>query len=501
MTCFPLRKTPVSSLSAVLSALALFTLTPDVHAQFIDRLSVSAELGLGTMLSPYARDTLGFDGLGAEAAVHISVKLFGPLRFETGVSNWLFLRDTASNGRLLSVDFGLRARFGLTPRTALWVDLYAGPGFSGSFVLPSASVGLGFHFVVSSRVSIGPYARLARLFQTGDITAGALQGASDDAMFWDAGFELSLEAPERAPVRPGATAHTAPRADRDNDGVTDDLDQCVTLSQGDLPDPTRPGCPVGDTDNDGVIDTDDLCPSTPMGTTPNPDRRGCPDTDTDNDTLFDRVDQCPTEPMGAHPDPERPGCPRPETIMNFGEILFETDSAILVDNPQNQRTLHQALTVFSTHPEIELFAIEGHTDARDSHRRNLSLSRQRASAVRDWLAQHGIARERMVAAGYGERCPVDFGRGESALSHNRRVIFVVARRRAAPEAGASFGCPAAQDLVPQALLPPQAPGTADTQGTLENTSRAGSSPTHRRHRERQHRRHRDRRERSHTRHR
>jgi outer membrane protein OmpA-like peptidoglycan-associated protein len=448
--------------AALACALAVTTRAPDAHAQFIHRLYLHGELGLGTMLSSHARDALGYDSLGGELTLRAGVRLVGPLNLQVGLGNWLWRRDSGSNGRLLSLEIGLRASFVAGSIGSFWIDANVGPGFTGDLTRLHFNVGLGFDFAVSRYFALGPFARIGELLQTGDTTTTTnTPGGLDSATFWAAGLNVSFHVP--APV----SSPPPVIGDRDGDGVLDPDDQCADLPRGDHPDPERRGCPTGDRDGDGVLDPQDLCPTFPMGDEPNPDRLGCPDDDNDGDGLVDHRDQCPLEAMDPRPDPDRVGCRRPETVINLGEILFTTDSTGIVDNEQNDRALRLAQTLFSSHEEITLFSIEGHTDERDSDHHNLDLSRRRADSVRDWLAAHGIARDRMIPAGYGEACPVDPGHTEEAWARNRRVVFVIARRGTTAEAGASFGCAAGAAYIPPGLSP-TAPTSLATPVTPED---------------------------------
>jgi OOP family OmpA-OmpF porin len=66
--------------------------------------------------------------------------------------------------------------------------------------------------------------------------------------------------------------------------------------------------------------------------------------------------------------------------------------------------------------------IEGHTDATGSKNYNLALSKRRARAVRDFLAQnYGVSRNRLQANGLGEKKPLS-GR-DPYDKVNRRVQF------------------------------------------------------------------------------
>jgi OOP family OmpA-OmpF porin len=69
------------------------------------------------------------------------------------------------------------------------------------------------------------------------------------------------------------------------------------------------------------------------------------------------------------------------------------------------------------------FRIAGHTDARGGDAYNLTLSRQRAQAVADYLdRQHGIKPTRLQVEGYGRAQLADPANPESVV--NRRVQVV-----------------------------------------------------------------------------
>ena len=97
-------------------------------------------------------------------------------------------------------------------------------------------------------------------------------------------------------------------ADRDNDGVPDDEDECPNTG-GDV---DSTGCPVveeEDSDNDGVPDDVDRCPNTPAGSNPSNSRPGCPaatQPDSDNDGVPNATDACPNTPAGQ--DVDAVGC-------------------------------------------------------------------------------------------------------------------------------------------------------------------------------------------------
>jgi outer membrane protein OmpA-like peptidoglycan-associated protein len=68
--------------------------------------------------------------------------------------------------------------------------------------------------------------------------------------------------------------------------------------------------------------------------------------------------------------------------------------------------------------------IAGHTDALGSDDYNLTLSDQRARAVREYLIKNGIAPDRLIAKGYGETYPIAPNTTEAGREANRRSEFI-----------------------------------------------------------------------------
>lgn len=103
-------------------------------------------------------------------------------------------------------------------------------------------------------------------------------------------------------------------------------------------------------------------------------------------------------------------------------VNFEFDSARL--SPDARITLDNLAEALAD-PVLRnaRFRIAGHTDARGTDGYNLTLSRQRAQAVADYLArQHGIRVERLQVEGYGRQQLADPANPESVV--NRRVQVV-----------------------------------------------------------------------------
>lgn len=85
-------------------------------------------------------------------------------------------------------------------------------------------------------------------------------------------------------------------------------------------------------------------------------------------------------------------------------------------------------------PDIPWVArIDGHTDKRPlsgagAFKDNWDLSSARAIAVVRYLISKGVSPQRLVAAGFGEFAPLDFGDTPEALSRNRRLELKLTER-------------------------------------------------------------------------
>ena len=127
--------------------------------------------------------------------------------------------------------------------------------------------------------------------------------------------------------------------------------------------------------------------------------------------------------------------------MNLsGDVLFDYDKAAL--KPAAEEALKKVAVVLSQFPESNV-TVEGYTDAKGGKSVNLPLSRERATAVKDWLVKNGNVPEANIAAkGFGEDNPVapntnaDGSDNPAGRALNRRVTIVV-EKPAAPAPAAS----------------------------------------------------------------
>jgi outer membrane protein OmpA-like peptidoglycan-associated protein len=241
--------------------------------------------------------------------------------------------------------------------------------------------------------------------------------------------------------------------DSDKDGVKDEIDRCPNTPKGDVV--NADGCSESqlDADQDGIVNVNDKCPSTPTGEKVNKD--GCSESqldddldgvnnlkdickstlrgqkvnalgcalnqlDTDLDGVFDDVDKCPEEKG----DQLTNGCPivsaKIENQINqiANEVNFITNKADLL--VQSMTKLNELLVILLENPDLKII-ISGHTDDVGNAESNYVLSEKRASSVLNYLAEKGIARNRMTALAFGEQQLKENLLSDDARAKNRRV--------------------------------------------------------------------------------
>lgn len=431
------RRAPVVALVASIAVLAL---PGAVHAQtFAERFVVRAELGAGTMLSGYQRDSQSY-GLNVQGSGRLGFTLVGPLALQASFSSWWFPSENAGQpaGQQYSVTGGLRLEPMLGSVGRLFLDANVGLGLTASRKRLAVDAGLGFEFALGRAVGLGPVVRYGHLFAASDS-----QDFPSDAQYWSAGLSLSLRLPraedpapldtdgdgvldadDQCPTEPaGSTPDAArpgcPTRDGDGDGVSDAADQCPDVPAGAHPDPARAGCPATDTDADGVFDPEDRCVTVPQGANPDPERAGCPDGDDDADGVLNHSDRCPQEPQGPTPDAARPGCPAAPVAVTLEPVLFATNRDRVL--PPSYRGLAATAAALRARPADWRLAVEGHTDSVGSEASNSGLSLRRARAVAAWFTRHGIPSVRLDVRGFGLERPVGSNDSDSGRTQNRRV--------------------------------------------------------------------------------
>jgi outer membrane protein OmpA-like peptidoglycan-associated protein len=122
--------------------------------------------------------------------------------------------------------------------------------------------------------------------------------------------------------------------------------------------------------------------------------------------------------------PEPPKVDEKFVVQN---VYYDYDKAEV--KPESYPALDEIVRMLNTYPNMEI-ELSAHTDSKGSDEYNQRLSEARAQSVVDYLVSKGIAKERLVAKGYGETQPVapntiDGKDNPEGREKNRRTEFKV----------------------------------------------------------------------------
>jgi outer membrane protein OmpA-like peptidoglycan-associated protein len=110
-----------------------------------------------------------------------------------------------------------------------------------------------------------------------------------------------------------------------------------------------------------------------------------------------------------------------ETVV-LKNVFFDTDQFILKE--ESRIELDRLVELMKRNVRVKI-EIGGHTDNQGSKEHNITLSQNRAAAVRTYLIDHGIAKERLTSAGYGMSKPIASNDAEVGRALNRRTEFKI----------------------------------------------------------------------------
>jgi outer membrane protein OmpA-like peptidoglycan-associated protein len=152
---------------------------------------------------------------------------------------------------------------------------------------------------------------------------------------------------------------------------------------------------TADRDHDGVPDEVDACPDEPGELDSDPEKIGCP-------RYIRRV-------KGSN------------EIEVLKRIEFEFDKSTIL--PVSYPILDEMVSLLVANPTIKKMSIEGHTDNQGTAEYNQRLSDDRAHSVMQYLIKKGIDAGRLEAKGFGLTRPRASNDTDAGRQQNRRVEF------------------------------------------------------------------------------
>jgi outer membrane protein OmpA-like peptidoglycan-associated protein len=109
-------------------------------------------------------------------------------------------------------------------------------------------------------------------------------------------------------------------------------------------------------------------------------------------------------------------------VVNMADVLFQTGKYELSSDAQLK--LAKLSGIIQAHPGLNL-TIEGYTDTTGTADFNMTLSQQRADAVRTFLITQGLSPDTITSKGLGEADPIADNSTAAGRKLNRRVEIIV----------------------------------------------------------------------------
>ncbi len=110
------------------------------------------------------------------------------------------------------------------------------------------------------------------------------------------------------------------------------------------------------------------------------------------------------------------------TTVKLEHVLFVRGTTEFVEGSEVE--LERVVAMMRANPQLKIL-VKGHTDNQGNAEKNLLLSRERASKVREYIVAGGIEDTRVDSRGFGGTQPVASNANEFTRKLNRRVEFTV----------------------------------------------------------------------------
>ena len=135
----------------------------------------------------------------------------------------------------------------------------------------------------------------------------------------------------------------------------------------------------------------------------------------------------PPAPPAPPPAPPAPPKPTSEKVTYAADAFFDFDKAVL--KPEAKAKLNDLVSKTGG-INLEVIIAVGHTDSVGTDAYNQKLSVRRAEAVKAYLVEKGLEKNRVYTEGKGEKQPVADNKTAEGRAKNRRVEIEVVGTRA-----------------------------------------------------------------------
>ncbi|WP_452222755.1 OmpA family protein [Lacinutrix chionoecetis] len=111
-------------------------------------------------------------------------------------------------------------------------------------------------------------------------------------------------------------------------------------------------------------------------------------------------------------------------------VTFDENSGVYFDtakynvNAASQASLNKLVNVFREYPDTNILVV-GHTDSVGSDESNMTLSKNRAYAVTNYITAQGISSGRLTTNWFGEAQPTNDNSTAEGRAKNRRVNVAI----------------------------------------------------------------------------
>ncbi len=113
-----------------------------------------------------------------------------------------------------------------------------------------------------------------------------------------------------------------------------------------------------------------------------------------------------------------------DQILVPGTIAFDGTTANLLTT--SDTALEELRLFLEQNPRVTKLRVEGYTDNVGKPEDNEKLSGERALSIKKWLVAKGVAKDRVIAVGFGQKSPLADNATAEGRAKNQRIEFKLA---------------------------------------------------------------------------